>query len=159
MLECWNWYFVEKEIMPTKIPNTSKDRKHLLRSFSSLPSKNKQMLRKATGHLRWLTILWDLDEPDQDSMTGISEKRHILLAYKLLQMLWFEELPESNSQAFTIYVRDHVPEDQSPERINEVFDRSTDELGNLCVALRRPKWLNNATAVMTSIELFPQRSQ
>ena len=145
--------------MPTRIPNSSEDRKHLLQSFSSLPSKDKQMLRKATGHLRWLTILWDLDELDADSIPNVPEKRHILLAYKFLQILWFERLPESDHEAFTIYVRDQVPEDQNPERINDAFDRSTDELTALCVGLRRPKWVKNIPAVMTSIELFLQTSR
>lgn len=145
--------------MPTKVPNTSEARKHLLQSFSNLPSKDKEMLRKAAGHLRWLTILWDLDELDPDSMPSIPEKRHILLAYKLLQILWFSELPESGGQAITIYVRDQVPGDQGPERISEAFDRSTDELADLCEEMPRPKWLKNAAAVMTSIELFPQTSR
>lgn len=145
--------------MPTRIPNSSEDRKHLLQSFSSLPSTDKEVLSKATRHLRWLTILWDLDELDADSIPSIPEKRHILLVYKFLQMLWFERLPESDREAFTIYVRDQVPEDQNPERINEAFDRSTDEVAALCVELRRPKWVKNTPAVMTSIELFPQTSR
>ena len=145
--------------MPTRIPNSSEDRNHLLRSFSSLPSTDKEVLRKAAGHLRWLTILWDLDEFDADSIPSIPEKRHILLAYKFLHILWFERLPESDHEAFTIYVRDEVPEDQKPDSINEAFDRSTDELAALCVGLQRPKWVKNIPAVMTSIELFPQKSR
>jgi len=145
--------------MPAKIPNTSKQRKHLLQSFEDLPSKDREMLRSAIEHLRWLTILWDLDEPDPDSMPGIREKRHILLAYKLLQIIWFDKLPKSDSQAFTMYVRDQVPGDQSPESINEAFDQSTDELAALCVGLQRPKWVKNIQVVMTSIESFPQWSR
>lgn len=117
------------------------------------------MFYKATGHLRWLTILWDLEEFDPDSMPGISEKRHILLAYKFLQILWFNKLPASDRQAFTMYVRDQLTEDQSPERVNEALDRSADELTDLCEEMPRPKWLTHATAVMTSIELFPQTSR
>lgn len=145
--------------MPAKIPITSEERKQLRQSFSNLPSKDKEMFYKATVHLRWLTILWDLEEHDPASMPGISEKRHILLAYKLLQILWFNKLPASDSQALTIYVRDRLPENQTPERVNEAFDRSADELADLCEEMPRPKWLNNATAVMTSIELFPQTSR
>jgi hypothetical protein len=142
--------------MPAKIPITSEEQKRLRQSFSNLPSKDKEMLYKASGHLRWLTILWGLDELDPDSIPSISEKRHILLAYKRLQILWFSKLPASDSQAFTIYVRDRLPENQTPERVNEAFDRSADELADLCEEMPRPKWLNHATAVMTSIELFPQ---
>jgi len=116
------------------------------------------VLRNATGHLRWLTILWDLDEPDPNSMPSISEKRHILLAYKLLHILWFSRLPESDSEAFTMYVRDRVPADQSPERINKTFDRSTDELIELCAELPRPEWAEKARTMLTSLEVFPQRS-
>lgn len=117
------------------------------------------MFYKAVGHLRWLTILWDLDEIGPDPMPGIPEKRHILLAYKLLHILWFEELPEGRDQAFTIYVRDRLPDDQGPERINEAFDRSADELADLCRGMSRPKWLRDAAEVKTSIEAFPQKSR
>lgn len=145
--------------MPTKIPTTSEERKRLLQSFSHLPSKDKLVFSKATEHLRWLTILWDLDELDPASLLSISEKQHILLAYKHLQILWFNKMPESGSKAFTIYIRDRLPDDQSPERINETFDRSADELTDLCEEMPRPKWLKNGMAVMTSIDLFPQTSR
>jgi len=146
------------DIMPAKISCTSEERKHLLQSFSNLPSKDKQMLHKASAHLRWLTILWDLDELDPDSMPSIPEKRHILLAYKFLQILWFDKLPESDSQAFTMYVRNQIPDNQGPDRITETFDHSTDELADLCQEMPRSKWLKDATAVMTSVELFPRTS-
>jgi hypothetical protein len=149
----------ETDTMPAKIPITSEERKRLLQSYSHLPSKDKEMFSKAAGHLRWLTILWDLDELDPDSMPSISDRRHILLAYKLLQVLWFNKLPESGSQAFTMYVRDRLPDDQTPERVNEAFDRSAHELADLCEDMPRPKWLKNATIVMTSVELFPKTSR
>ena len=145
--------------MPTKIPITSEERKRLLQSFSHLPSKDKEMFSKAAGHLRWLTILWDLEELDPGSMPSIPDRRHILLAYKHLQILWFSKLPESGNQAFTMYVRDQLPEDQTPEKVNEAFDRSVDELADLCKEMPRPKWLKNAMTVMTSIELFPKTSR
>jgi hypothetical protein len=147
------------DMTPAKIPISSEERKRLLKSFSNLPSKDKEMFNKAAGHLRWLTILWGLEEVNSDSMPSIPEKQHILLAYKLLQILWFNKLPASDSQAFTIYVRDRLPENQSPERVNEAFDCSANELADLCEEMPRPKWLNHATAVMTSIELFPQTSR
>lgn len=146
-------------MMPAKPPITSEESKRLLRSFLDLPSKDKEMVYKAVGHLRWLTILWDLAELDPDSIPSVPEKRHILLAYKLLQLLWFDKLPERDNQAFTIYVRDRLPDDQSPERVNEAFDHSSDELADLCNGMPRPTWLKNATAVKTSIESFPQRSR
>lgn len=145
--------------MPAKIPITSEERKRPRQAFSNLPSKDKEMLSEAAAHLCWLTILWGLDELDPDSRPGISEKRHILLAYKRLQILWFNKLPASDRQAFTMYVHDRLPENQSPERVNEAFDRSADELTDLCKEMPRPKWLTHASAVMTSIELFPQTSR
>ena len=145
--------------MRTKFPATSEDRKRLLQSFYDLPSKDKEMLYKAVEHLRWLTILWDPEELGPDSMPSIPEKRHTLLAYKLLQILWFNKLPERGNQAFTIYVRDRLPDDQSPERINKAFDSSAEELADLCKEMPRPKWLKNATAVKISIDSFPQRSR
>lgn len=116
------------------------------------------MLNTAVRHLRWLMILWDLDELDSDSTPSISEKRHILLAYKFLEILWFDKLPGNSSHAFTMYVRDQLPEDQKPESINETFNCSVDELAGLCEKMARPNWLKNTPGVMTSIELFPQKS-
>ena len=146
--------------MPSaKPPINSTKRKHLLQSFSELRPRAKEMLNTSVRHLRWLMILWDLDELDLDSTPSISEKRHILLAYKFLEILWFGKLPANSSQAFTMYVRDQLPEDQKPESINEAFDRNEDELAGLCEKVARPNWLKNTPAVMTSIELFPRRSR
>ena len=145
-------------MMPSKIPRNSEERKRLLQSFFDLPSQEKMMFYSALEHLRWLTILWDLEELEADSMLSTPEKRHILLAYKFLQLLWFDELPDQPNQVFLIYVQDRLPEDQSPESINKAFDSNTEELANLCKEMPRPKWLKNAKAVKLSIETFPQRS-
>lgn len=146
--------------MPSaKPPINSKRRKHLLQSFSELRPRDKEMLNTSVRHLRWLMILWDLDELDSDSTPSISEKRHILLAYKFLEILWFDKLPGNSSQAFTMYVRDQLPDNQKPESINETFDRSEDELAGLCEKMARPNWLKNTPAVMTSLELFPLKSR
>jgi len=147
----------EIDIMSAKLP-TSEDRKRLLQSFYGLPPKDKEMLYKAVGHLRWLTILWDLDKLSPDSMPSIPEKRQILLAYKLLQILWFNKLPERDHQTFTIYVRDRLPDDQSPELVNDVFDTNSDELAARCKGLARPKWLPKETkAIKISLESFPYK--
>lgn len=145
--------------MPKKIPMTSEERKRLLQSFGNLPPKDKEVFYTATEHLRWLTVLWDLEELDPASTPSIPEKRHILLAYKLLQILWFSELPEQGNQTFMIYVRDRLPDDQSPEKINKAFDTGTEELAELCKNILRPNWLNDAAVVKTSLESFPQRSR
>ena len=117
------------------------------------------MVYQALEHLRWLSILWGLDEPEKNSLPSTSEKRHILLAYKFLQVLWFDELPDQHDQAFTVYVRDRLPEDQTPETINKAFDRNTEELVGLCKGMTRPTWLNNGTEAKTSIESFPGKVQ
>jgi hypothetical protein len=146
-------------MMPSKVPSNSGERKRLLQSFFDLPSEEKKVFYSALEHLRWLTILWDLEEPEADSLPSTPEKQRILLAYKLLQLLWFDELPDRDNQAFTIHVRDRLPEDQSPETINKAFNRNAEELADLCNEMPRPTWLKNATEVKTSIESFPQRSQ
>src|SRR5512138_2835951 len=143
-------------MMSAKFPTTSEDRKRLLQSFYALPPEDKEMLYKAVGHLRWLTILWELEELNRDSMPSIPEKRHILLAYKLLQILWFDKLPERDHQTFTVYVRDRLPADQDPEVVNGVFDTASDELAAHCKSLPRPKWLTKESkATKISLESFP----
>lgn len=145
-------------MMPSKIPRNSEERKRLLKAFDALPPKDKEMLSRAVEHLHWLTILWDLAELDVDSRPTVSEKRHILLAYKFLHILWFDELPDHADQAFTIYVRDRLGDDQNPEKIIKAFDTSAEELADLCKEMPRPEWLKNAIVVKTSIKSFPQRS-
>ena len=147
----------EIAIMSAKFP-TPEDRKRLLQSFYDLPSKDKEMLYKAVEHLRWLTILWGLEKLSSDSMPSIPEKRHILLAYKLLQILWFNQLPERDHQTFTVYVRDRLPDDQDPEVVNDIFDTNSDELAVRCKSLERPKWLTKeAKAIKISLESFPNK--
>jgi hypothetical protein len=140
--------------MSAKLP-TPEERKRLLQSFYDLPPKDKEMLYKAVQHLRWLTILWGLDEIGSDSMPSIVEKQHVLLAYKLLEILWFDELPEGKDQAFTVYVRDRLPDDQDPAVVNEIFDTNSDELAARCKSMARPNWLTKeAKATKISLESF-----
>lgn len=146
-------------MVPSKIPKNSEERKRLLQSFFDLPSEEKTMFYSALEHLRWLNRLWGLEELEADSLPSIPEKRHILLAYKLLNILWFDELPDQPAQVFTIHVQDRLPDDQSPESINKTFDTSAEELADLCKEMPHPKWLNNAKSVETSIESFPQSSR
>ncbi len=147
----------ETDMMSAKSP-TPEDRKRLLQSFYDLPPKDKEIFYKAVEHLRWLTILWDLEKLSPDSMPSIPEKRHILLAYKLLEILWFSKLPDRDHQTFTVYVRDRLPDDQSPELVNDVFDTNSDELAVRCKSLVRPKWLpKEAKAIKISLESFPYK--
>lgn len=116
------------------------------------------MLYKAVEHLRWLTVLWGLAELNPDSIPTIPEKRHILLAYKLLQILWFSKLPERDHQTFTVYVRDRLPEDQDPQVVNDIFNTNSDELAARCNDLARPKWLTKeAKTIKVSLESFPYK--
>jgi hypothetical protein len=144
-------------MMNTKSP-TPQDRKRLLQSFYALPPNDQEMLYRAVEHLRWLTILWDLEHISPDSMRSIPEKRHILLAYKLLQILWFSKLPERDHQTFTVYVRDRLPDDQDPQVVNDIFETNSDELAARCKSLARPKWLTKeAKATKVSLESFPYK--
>ena len=113
------------------------------------------MLYKAVEHLRWLTVLWGLEEPNPESLPSGPEKRHILIAYKMLQILWFSKLPEGDHQTFTIYVRDRLPDDQDPQVLNDVFETTSDELATRCDGLTRPKWLTKeAKAIKVSLVSF-----
>ena len=143
--------------MNTKRP-APEDRKRLLHSFYDLPPKDKQVLYRAVEHLRWLMILWDLEKQSPDSPLSLPEKRHILLAYKLLDLLWFSKLPEKDHQVFTVYVRDRPPDDQDPKVVNDVFDSNTAELAARCKSLARPDWLTKeAKAIKVALESFPSK--
>lgn len=137
---------------------TPEDRRRLLHAFHDLPPTDKQILYDAVEHLRWLTMLWGLEEPGPESRPSISEKRHILLAYKLLQIVWFAELPEQDHLPFTVYVRDRLPDDQDPQTVNDIFATHTDELAARSESLGRPTWLAKETkAIEVSVDSFPSR--
>ncbi len=88
-------------------------------------------------------------------MPSIPEKRHILLAYKLLEILWFSKLPEKDDQTFTVYVRDRLPDDQDPQVVNNIFDTNSDELAARCENLARPEWVTKeAKAIKVSLNPF-----
>jgi hypothetical protein len=144
-------------MMNIKFP-TPEDRKRLLQSFYNLPPKDQNVLYKAVEHLRWLQIMWGLDKLSPDNMPSIPKKRHILLVYKLLEILWFSKLPEKDHQTFTVYVRDRLPDDQDPQVVNKVFDTNSDELLARCENLERPKWLTKeAKAIKISLYSFPNK--
>jgi hypothetical protein len=143
--------------MSAKFPS-SEERKRLLQSFYELPPNEKEMLYKAVEHLRWLTILWDLEEISSDTMPSVPEKRHILLAYKLLEILWYDKLPEGKDEAFTVFVRDRLPDNQDPQVVNKVFDTGSAELAARCENLDRPEWLTKeGKAFKISLDSFPSK--
>jgi hypothetical protein len=132
------------------------ERKRLLQAFHDLPQKDKEIMYSAVEHLRWLTMLWDMEKPNPESMPSTSEKRHILLAYKLLQIIWFSKLPETDHLPFTVYVRDRLPDDQDPQTVNDIFATHKDELAGRCESLGRPTWLAKETkAIRVSLDSFP----
>jgi hypothetical protein len=45
-----------------------------------MPPNEKELLYKTVEHLRWLTMVWDLEKLSANSIPSISEKRHLLLA-------------------------------------------------------------------------------
>jgi len=138
---------------------TLEKRKDLLRSFYDLPPKDKEMLYQAVEHLRWLTILWGLEKPSSDSMPSNLAKRHILLAYKLLEILWFSKLPERDHQIFAVYIRNRLPDDQDPQVVNGIFNLNSNELAARSENMTCPKWLTKeAKAIKISLESFPYQA-
>lgn len=162
MIKCPSKLFTQETAgkavpMNVNFPNPE-DRKRLLQDFHGLPQREKQILYNAVEHLRWLTILWDLEKPSPEIVPSTSEKRHILLAYKVLQIVWFTKMPETEDQPFTVYVRDQLPHDQDPQIVNEIFDTNSDELAVRSDSLARPKWLTKeAKAIKVSVASFPSK--
>lgn len=143
--------------MNVNSPNPE-DRKRLLQDFHGLPQAEKQILYNAVAHLRWLTMLWDLEKPSTEIVPSTSEKRHILLAYKVLQIVWFSKLPEAEDQPFTVYVRDQLPHDQDPQTVNEIFATNPDELTVRSDGLAKPGWLTReARELKVSVASFPSQ--
>ena len=142
--------------MPTTIPITPEERIRMIQAFNNLPKEEQQKFHAAWKHLRFLMVLWGSDDLSSDHTLILAEKRHVLLAYKSLQMLWFHRLPKTNKEPFKLYIRDRLPEDQGSDRINEAFALSLEELTIHSQSIRRPKWLTREIkAVMTSIEALP----
>jgi hypothetical protein len=142
--------------MPTTIPIAPEERIRMIQAFYNLPQEEHQKFQAAWKHLRFLMVLWGLDDLSADHSLILEEKRHVLLAYKSLQMLWFYRLPKTNQEPFKLCIRDRLPEDQGPDRINEAFAMSLEELTIRCRGIRRPKWMTrDIKAVKASIEALP----
>lgn len=134
------------------------ERERIMKDFDGLSDDERKKFDASWKHLRHLWILWQLDEPDPSCPLSGEEKRHALLAYKALEMVWFEKLPNADKQPFAIYIRDRVPHSAIPE-IDQTFGMSIEQLASYCKDLPRPDWVRkNATAVKISIKSFPHRS-
>ncbi len=142
--------------MPTTIPITPEEPIRMIQAFYNLPQEEQQKLQAVWKQLRSLMVLWGLDDLSTDHTLVLEEKRHVLLAYKSLEMLWFYRLPKIIKELFKLYILDRLPEDQEPERISEPFEMSLEEVTICCRSIRHPKWLTrNIKAIKTSIESLP----
>ncbi len=145
--------------MANTILTSSAERERLIQAFRELPKNEQQNARVIWEHLRYLWILWGLDEIDSSCTLTPDKKRHALLAYKSLQIVWFKKLPRADKQSFEIYIRDRVPEASIPA-IRETFSASINELASRGEQAPRPKWTRgNAIMAKISIESFPHRME
>ncbi|MGB8984463.1 MAG: hypothetical protein WCC12_21535 [Anaerolineales bacterium] len=145
--------------MPNRIPTSPDHRKRLKRAFNQLPEIKKQNFYAMWEHLHYLMILWGLDDWTPGNPPTPDENKHLLLAYKSLEMIWFTKLPKSNRQPFEIYLRDKLPPNLMPETVNNTLTRTTEELGAGCNEMRRPAWLNHKDlkSVKVSLASFPYK--
>lgn len=109
----------------------------------------------ALERLRCLTVLWGLEQPENVQFQDVEDKRHTLLAYKHLDILWFDELPASEDSEFKIRIRGEIPRSATPEKVLETFRQSNEVLAQSCSMLT-PTWIDRKTkSINTSLASFP----
>ena len=64
--------------MPTTIPITPEEQIRMIQAFYNLRQEEQQKFQAAWKHLRFLMVLWGLDDLSTDHTLILEEKRHVL---------------------------------------------------------------------------------
>lgn len=112
---------------------------------------------EALERLRCLTVLWGLEYPENVRFQNTEDKRHTLLAYKHLEVLWFAELPVADDSGFELLIRGGIPRSATPDKVLDTFSQSNATLDQWCNNIGKPTWIDPETGSMrTSLASFPR---
>ena len=114
-------------------------RKELLEAYRALPKDEKRALDRGLTMLSiYYACVYHGD--DQFKFLSVEEKRHVLLAYKHLNLVWFDQLPAQPTGKVTVKVNKNFPDKLTNEMILDAFDMDDDALKSACAGRKRPAW-------------------
>jgi hypothetical protein len=128
-----------------------RQRKQIMQEFECLPEDKKAAILEALERLRPLYVLWGLDDPENASLPDVTAKRQVLLAYRGLNLIWFDQLPEIAEAEFAVHVAGDYPETLTWEMVSNAFDDPPN------APMQRPVWLRHPSThtITTSLAGFP----
>lgn len=134
----------------------------LARAYRNLSEDEKLPIRKSLHYLHYyLFAMWDpeLSLPETQ-LNDIDQVIHILLAYKLFDLMWFEKLPDDEKEIFKLYIQIGEPHVPTAKIIIEIFEYiTTQELRERCKGIGKPGWVSTPgkDVMYTTLQLFPNR--
>lgn len=111
----------------------------------------------AWEHMRCLTFWWGLEKTERVHFTNFEDKKHTMLAYKCLGVIWFDEIPAQSAEKFRIDISSVIVKEVTPQLVLRVFRLPNDVLADLCSDYSRSPWFDHESnrSIWVSLESFP----
>lgn len=143
------------------MPTTSspQGRREILEAFQKLPQNEKEFIFTMFQQHNCLMVLWGLGELPASHLPPVEGRRQLLLAYKALQWIWFDRLPEGLQESFQIHICERFPKGQGFEDVHQAFAADVEQLTEQCNNMRKPGWVSRRAKRMNiSIHSFPYKT-
>lgn len=102
----------------------------------------------------WLVLIGQ--EVKSEILDLVPEKRQALLAYKLLGLVWFDQLPLTDNEPFLLFIATRFPGFIRPEDILEAFSQTDSKLELECQEIILQEFLSEKKVIEVSINSFPK---
>lgn len=138
---------IEKLLFPLK--------RLIIRGFSAKTGEAYDTLVAVAIKLRWWLVMIG-QEVESEKLDSVPEKRQALLAYKLLGLIWFDQLPLTDNESFSLSVATRFPGFIRPEDILEAFSKTDRKLELECREIIFQEFLSEKKSLEVSINSFPK---
>lgn len=108
---------------------------------------------EAWNRMRCLTVWWGLEHPNRVQFRDLDDRIHTLLAYKFLGVIWFDELPLTDSIRFQLHVSRTIPADVTPQLVLKTFEFGNAALFIGCQDMSRPAWLDTDKTIRIEVSM------
>jgi hypothetical protein len=140
----------------TELENMTRPLERLLiRGFKDTSSKAYDTLKEVAHKLAGWLILIGRDV-NSENLDSVPDKRHALLAYKFLGLVWFDQLPLIDNESFSLLVAARFPGFIRPEDILEAFSQTDSKLELECKELIFQEFLSEKKILAVSVNSFPK---
>lgn len=115
---------------------------------------------QAWERTRCLALWWGVEKPERVHFESLEHKKHTLLAYKCLAVIWFDEFPEHADEKFRIDVSSVIVKEVTAQLVLRVFRLPNDVLAELCSDYSRSPWFDheNNRSIWVTLESCPQEA-